>query len=718
MRVVAAVSTVCRPASLSVLFDAASVAVVGASNDPSKVGGSVLANLRAGGFAGRIVAVNRARDRVQGMPAVAAITTAGPVDVAVIAVPADAVLPSLRECAATGVRAAVVLSAGFRESGEAGVARETALRSWLAAAPLRLIGPNCLGWIRPSRRLNLTFAQGMPQPGAVGFVSQSGALCTAVLDWSRDHALGFSLFASLGNEADVNEAEVIEALARDEETRVIIAYVEGVADGGAFRTALAAAAAAKPTAVLKAGRSVAGARAVSSHTGALAGSDRAFDAAVRQAGAVRAETVEELFDIARLAVAGRLPRSRRVVFVTNGGGLGILAADAAAVAALEVASLDRDATARLRAVTPPQAAVGNPVDLLGDAPPSRYSAALEALGADAASTVVMLAPQAITDAAGVARAVISATRGWSAPVVGVFAGGPRVRPGVHALEDAGIPCFDFPDRAMRAVAALATLQERRATSARASAPPIDVDAARAAIAALPIDRALGLVDLAPVLGVIGIATVPALRVPDAEAATAAARTLGFPVALKIDSPDLSHKSDVGGVVLGLRHEAAIRAAAAAMLARIAEERPEARVEGFVVQAMADPAARELLLGAVRDPQFGPLVVVGLGGIYVEVLRDTATCVAPIGAREAHAMLSQLRAAPILAGGRGRPAVDDRALAEAIARFSRLLSVDTTLAELEINPLLASPRGVCALDARARRTATPAGAGDAGRSSRC
>src|SRR5690242_8102213 len=302
-------------AGLAALFNARSVAVIGASTDPSKVGGSVVANLRAAGFTGRLVPVNAARATVQGMPAVPSVLDAGAVDIAVLAVPARCVLPALQECAAVGVRAAVVLSAGFREAGDAGRQREAELRTWLATAPLRVIGPNCLGWIRPSARLNLTFAPGMPH---------SGALCTAILDWSREHALGFSLFASLGNQADVTETDVLHALAEDSQTRVILGYLEGVADGAAFFHALRDAAGRKPCVLLKAGRTSEGARAVGSHTGALAGSDRAFDAAVRQAGAVRVDSLEELFDVGRALVSGRQPTSRRVILVTNGGGLGIL----------------------------------------------------------------------------------------------------------------------------------------------------------------------------------------------------------------------------------------------------------------------------------------------------------------------------------------------------------------------------------------------------------
>jgi acetyltransferase len=690
-----------RPETLQPFFDARGVAVIGASADPSKVGGSVLANLVAGGFAGRLVPVNRTRATVQGLKAVGSILDADPVDLAVIAVRAPAVLPALRECAERGVQGVVILSGGFREAGPAGVARETELREWLRTAPLRVIGPNCLGWIRPSARLNLSFAPGMPRAGGIGFFSHSGALCTAILDWSRDHAIGFSLFASLGNQADVAESTLLGALAEDPETRVILGYLEGVADGAAFFRALSTAARRKPCIVLKTGRSAEGARAVGSHTGALAGSDRAFDAAVRQAGALRVDTLEELFDVGRAVVAGRLPSNRRVVLVTNGGGLGVLAADAARAAGLELAPIEGAAHERLTAALPSQATAGNPVDLIGDATPQRYAEALQALRDVDGSLVVMLAPQAATDAAGVARSVLAATREWPAPVVGVLAGGPRVRPGAVALEDAGVPCYTFPERAVGALARMAVLAER---AHRRHLPPVTLDGARfpGTLASADAGGRLSLLEAAPLLEAAGIPMVAARRAVSADEAADIATALGLPVALKILSPDIVHKTDVGGVALSLGSRAEVLDAASAMLGRVGQARPDARIHGFLVQRMAaDADAHELLLGLVRDAQFGPLVMVGFGGIYVEVLNDTALRLAPLDPAEARDMLNELRMAPVLRGARGRPAVDLDRLAEVICRFAAIGLAAPHIVELEINPLLAGPTGVFALDARGR-----------------
>jgi acetyltransferase len=690
--------------SLAPFLDPASVAVVGASRDPFKVGGSVVANLRSAGFPGRIIPVNSRADSVQGLPAVRTLLDVdGPIDLAVIAVPAADVLPALKQCAARKVGGVVVISAGFRETGGEGLRRETELREWLRGQPLRVLGPNCLGWIRPARRLNVTFAPGMPEPGGIAFVTHSGALAVAILDWARERRVGFSLFASLGNQADVNESDLLDAVAADGETRVIACYLEGVADGRRFLDALRGAAAVKPVVLLKAGRSPEGARAVSSHTGALAGSDRAFDAAARQAGALRVDTVEELFDIARGLGSQPLPRGRRLVVVTNGGGLGIVATDAARAAGLTMEPPPEPVRRRLAEGLPASAGLGNPVDLVGDADARRYSHALHSLGADTADAMlVLLTPQAATDAASVARTIAGSTRGWSIPVVAAFVGGARVAPGVRALEEAGIPCYAFPEPAVKTLAGMARLAALRATAAAGAGPTGDPGRARTWRAGLtaPVDRGLGMVELAPLLAAYGIPAVGAEVAGSGDDAGAVAERIGFPVALKIVSPDITHKTEVGGVILGLADACAVREAAAAVLRRVAVERPQAVIQGLLVQAMA-PAGKELLLGGVRDAQFGPLVVVGLGGIYVEVLADTAARLAPVSPGQALGMLDELKVAPLLRGVRGERGVDREALAAIVARFSQLLVDLPEVAEIEINPLTVGPAGAVAVDARAR-----------------
>jgi len=694
---------VTRP-SLAPFFDPRSVAVIGASRDPSKVGGSVLANLRSAGFDGRVLPVNVRAEVVQGLAAFPSLLAVdGPVDLAVITVPAPAVLPALKECVAKGVPAAVVISAGFRENGEEGRKREGELREWLGRQPIRVLGPNCLGWIRPSRRLNVTFAPGMPQAGNIAFVSHSGALAVAILDWAQERRMGFSLFASLGNQADITESDVLGAAARDDETRVIVGYIEGVAEGRRFFETLREAAALKPVVLLKAGRSAEGARAVSSHTGALAGSDRAFDAAVRQAGAVRAGSVEELFDLARGLASQPLPRGRRLLVVTNGGGLGIVSTDAARESGLEVAPLDDPVRRRLDALLPPTASVVNPVDLVGDADAARYSNALHAIGPSAADAVlVVLTAQAATDSIGVARAVIGATRGWPIPLAGAFVGGARVGAGARALEDAGIPCYPFPEPAVKTLAGMALLAERRARppeTPRVTVRPAEASERLARLKAAGRSQ-LGMVDLAPLLDSYRIPCAAPRPAATAAEAAAVAEGMGFPVALKVRSPDITHKTEVGGVRLGLRSADEVATATAEMLARVKAARPAATIEGVLVQPMVE-GGKELLLGMVRDSQFGPTVMVGFGGIYVEVLKDTAMRLCPVQVSEARAMLDELRMAPLLHGVRGEAPVDMRALSEAICRFAQLAVDLPELAEIEVNPLVAGPAGVIAVDARAR-----------------
>lgn len=690
--------------SLAPFLDPASVAVIGASRDPFKVGGSVVANLRSAGFRGRIIPVNARADSVQGLPAVRSLLDVeGAVDLAVIAVPAADVLPALKQCAVKRVGGAVVISAGFRETGGEGVRREAELREWLRDQPMRVLGPNCLGWIRPARRLNVTFAPGMPEPGGIAFVTHSGALAVAILDWARERRVGFSLFASLGNQADVNESDLLDAVAADPETRVIACYLEGVADGPRFLGALRRAAAVKPVVLLKAGRSPEGARAVSSHTGALAGSDRAFDAAARQAGALRVDTVEELFDVARGLASQPLPRGRRLVVVTNGGGLGIVATDAARAAGLTVAPLDEGVRLRLAEGLPATVGLGNPVDLVGDADARRYSHALHTLGSDSADAMlVLLTPQAATDAASIARTIAGATRGWPIPVAAAFVGGTRVAPGVRVLEEAGIPCYAFPESAVRTLAGMARLASLRAGPAVPPARTVDPARSRAWLAGLgpAAERQLGMPELAPLLDAYGIPRLAARVAESAADAAAVAEEIGFPVALKIVSPDITHKTEVGGVVLGLRDAGAVREAALAMLRRLAIERPEAVIRGLLVEAMAS-AGKELLLGGVRDDQFGPLVMVGLGGIYVEVFADTAARLAPVSSGEARVMLDELKMAPLLRGTRGEPPVDREELAAIVGRFSQLMVDLPEIGEIEINPLTVGAHGAVAVDARAR-----------------
>lgn len=689
------------PARLASFYEPRSIAVIGASRDPRSVGGCVLANLVAGGFAGRIIPVNRNADRVQGLPAVASVLDiAEAVDLAVITVPASQVLDVLAACEAKGVGGAVVISAGFREIGEGGTERERTLREWVRGRGVRVIGPNCLGWIRPACRLNATFAPGMPARGNIAFISHSGALAVGILDWSRERSMGFSLFASLGNQCDVSESDVLAATVDDPETRVIAAYLEGVADGRRFAEALGELAGRKPVVILKVGRSPEAARAVVSHTGAMAGSDLAFEAAVRQAGALRVRSIEELFDQARALASQPIPAGRRVMVLTNGGGLGVVATDAARDAGLHVVPTPEAVREPLRAVLPPTASLGNPIDLVGDADAARFAAALGVLARHPAfdALLVLLTAQAATDSAEVARAVLAGTRAWAVPVVAALVGGPRLVAGARLLEAGGVPCYAFPETAVAALAGMARLGEhriRQQAGAQAEAPGAPPWVRLAAGGS----TRLGMAELRGLLKAYEIPAVACEIVTTPQQAAEAAQRLGFPVALKVVSPDIVHKTDVGGVRLGLASAGEVAGAMFSMFTRLHAEHPDAVLSGVLVQKMAERGT-ELILGAVRDPQFGPVVVVGMGGIYTEVFRDIAARLAPVTAEEARAMLEELRVAPLLRGVRGQRPVDLRAVASLVSRFSRLAVDRTDLVEVEINPLVVGPAGGLAVDARA------------------
>ena len=582
--------------------------------------------------------------------------------------------------------------------------REAELREWLRDQPIRVLGPNCLGWIRPARRLNVTFAPGMPEPGGIAFITHSGALAVAILDWARERRVGFSLFASLGNQADLNESDLLDAVAADPETRVIACYLEGVADGLRFLGALRRAAAVKPVVLLKAGRSAEGARAVSSHTGALAGSDRAFDAAVRQAGALRVDTVEGLFDVARGLASQPLPRGRRLVVVTNGGGLGIVATDAARAAGLTVAPLDEAVRrapgrgpARHRRARQPGGPGGGrrraPLQPRAARPRERQrrrdAGAPHAPGRDRRREH---RPHDRGRDAWLAHSGRGRLRGRDAR----GAGGAGARGSRHSRAT--------PSPRRRSRRWPEWRGSRRDGPGWPFRPRARVDPARSRVwlAGLgPVaGRQLGMPELAPLLDAYGIPRLAARVAASAADAAAVAEEIGFPVALKIVSPDITHKTEVGGVALGLRDARAVREAAEAILRRVAIERPEATIRGLLVEAMAS-AGKELLLGGVRDDQFGPLVMVGFGGIYVEVFADTTARLAPVSSAEALVMLDELKMAPLLRGTRGEPPVDRDVLAAIVGRFSQLLVDLPELAEIEINPLTVGPSGAVAVDARAR-----------------
>lgn len=691
---------------LEPFFRPSSVAVIGASRDPEKLGYAVLANLLHGGFSGALYPVNPKADEILGLKAYPTVLDIpGPVDLAVIVIPYSVVPAALEQCGQKGVPAAVIISAGFREAGREGLERELELVQIARRYGIRLIGPNCLGVIDTGTPLNATFAAGMPPAGPIAFMSQSGALGTAVLDMALAGRIGFSRFVSLGNKADVHEVDLLEAWEDDPGSRVILAYIEGLPDGQKFMEVARRVTRKKPVVAVKSGVTRSGARAVSSHTGSLAGSEAAYHAAFRQAGVIRAESMEHLFDLALAFAYQPLPQGDRIAIVTNAGGPGILATDALEHAGLQLARLRPETVQALMADLPSAASAANPVDVLGDALADRYEHALRLVLADPGvdGVIVIVTPQAMTQIEETAHRVGRVARETDKPVLGCFMGESRIAAGIAVLQQYGIPNYPFPERAAAALAAMVRYRQERE---RPSYPPTPFDADTAAVRkVLDEARAQGRVSIGDaearaILEAYGFPLPPSHLAATPEEAIAAAEEMGYPVVLKVASPDILHKTDVGGVRLNLRSPADVRDAFDLIVYRASRYVPGARIWGCLVQKMVPPG-REVLIGMSRDPQFGPLVAFGLGGIYVEALKDVVFRVAPFGPGEAAEMIREIRSYPLLEGVRGEPPADHAALVDALCRVSQLVTDFPEIAELDINPLVVyeEGRGAVALDMR-------------------
>ncbi|MEK8049085.1 bifunctional acetate--CoA ligase family protein/GNAT family N-acetyltransferase [Ideonella sp. DXS22W] len=719
--------------NLDSLFDPASVAVIGASDRPGSVGSLVWRNLRAAGYAGELVAVNRraqtlhASRGASGLPVVARVADLPTApELAVVCTPPATVPGLIAELAERGTRAAVVLSAGLD------AAQRQAMLDAARPKLLRILGPNCLGLQVPRLGLDASFAHTCALPGGLAFVSQSGALVTAMLDWARGRGIGFSQVVSLGEHADVDFGDMLDWLASDPHTRAILLYIESVSSARKFMSAARAAARNKPVIVVKAGRSAQGQKAAASHTGALAGADQVVDAAIRRAGMLRVDTLDELFLAAETLARWRGNTADELLVFTNGGGAGVMAADAAEHEGIALAELSAPARARLDAVLPANWSHGNPLDIIGDAPVQRYLDTLDALDGDAAARALLFvhAPTAIVPSAEIARALaprMASAPGQPARVLACWLGGPAVAEAQQVFAEAGIACYATPEEAVRAFAMGVAYRRNQAQLIETppAAPPgtgpgegADLAAARAIVrAALAAGRTR--LDEPEAKALLAAYRIPVVLTrtcaPTPEAAVAAADPAqggpGYPVALKILSPQISHKSDVGGVVLDIGDADALRAAAEAMLRRVAERRPEAQINGFTVQQLVRwPQARELIVGASIDPVFGPVILFGQGGTAVELVADRAIGLPPLNVPLARALVARTRVARLLGAWRDTPAVDEAALNGALIAVSQLLADIPELAELDINPLLADARGVVALDARVRLDAAgPAGA---------
>jgi acetyl coenzyme A synthetase (ADP forming)-like protein len=691
---------------LEAFFHPSSIAVIGASRDPEKLGYAVLSNLVEGGFKGALYPVNPKAGEILGLEAYSSVlSVSGPIDLAVIVIPYKFVPAVLDECGQKGVPAAVVISAGFREAGREGLERERELIEIARRHSIRLIGPNCLGVIDTHTPLNATFAAGMPPGGPIAFMSQSGALGTAVLDLAMAGRIGFSRFVSLGNKADVNEVDLLQAWVDDPESRVILIYVEGLPDGQKFLEVARQVTQKKPVVAIKSGITSAGSRAVSSHTGSLAGSEAAYRAAFRQAGVIRADSMSLLFDYSRAFAYQSLPAGDRIAIVTNAGGPGILATDALERSGLQLARFKPETIEELMAGLPGAASAANPVDVLGDALADRYEHGIELVLGDPAvdGLIVIVTPQAMTQIEDTAHAVGRMAAGSEKPVLGCFMGEARIDAGVQVLRQYGVPNYAFPEQAAAALAAMVAYREARARPIYAPAHfDVDAEAARSVF-----DRAraegrvsIGESEARAILEAYGFPVPPSRLVKTAEEAVEAAEEMGYPIVLKIASPDILHKTDVGGVRLNLNSPTDVRDAFDLIVYRATRYVPGARVWGCLAQKMMPPG-REVLIGMSRDPQFGPLVAFGLGGVYVEALKDVVFRIAPFSREEAAQMIREIRSYPLLEGVRGEPPADHEAMVDALCRVGQLVTDFPEIVELDVNPLMVfeEGRGAVALDMR-------------------
>ena len=699
-----------RRRTLEVFFNPKNVAVIGATEAAHSVGQSILVNLKDAPFPGAIYPVNPRHDTLLGLRCYRSIESVPEaVDLAVIATPANTVPGVIRECAEAGVPAAIIISAGFREIGEHGAALELEILQEARRGGMRIVGPNCLGLMSPHHMLNATFASAMARPGHLGFISQSGALCTAILDWSRREMVGFSAFISVGSMLDVGWSDLIQYLGDDPKTRSIVLYMESVGEARSFLSAAREVALSKPIIVIKPGRTQAGAKAARSHTGALTGQDDVLDAAFRRCGVLRVNTIAELFYLAEALDKQPRPKGPRLAIVTNAGGPAVLAADALLTEGGELAELSAATIGQLNAFLPPHWSHQNPIDILGDASAERYAKAVDLAIKDPATdgTLVILAPQAMTDPAAVARQLAGLSTHNAKPLIASWMGGLDVAPGAAILKEAGIPAFPYPDSAARIFQLMwlysANLQALYETPAEFTMEGSG-DGRGQAATLIAKARAKGRTLLTEaesknLLAAYGIPTVPTEIANSIDEAVVAAGRLGYPVVLKLHSETITHKTDVGGVRLNLADEAAVRSAYQAIADSVRRMATDSDFLGVTVQPMVSAEGYELILGSSIDSQFGPVILFGGGGQLVEVYKDRAVGLPPLNTTLARRIMERTKILTALKGMRGRKSVDLAALERLIVRFSYLVTEQSWIQEIDINPLLASPDGLLALDAR-------------------
>jgi len=695
--------------SFESFFSPASVAIVGASREKGKVGYEILQNLLRSEFPGKIWPVNPKADSIEGVACYHSLEAIGQTpELVIVVVPAKVVPGVMKQCASIGVKAVVVISAGFKEVGREGAELERELLQIARESGIRVIGPNCLGLIVPATKLNASFGGDLPAVGSIAYLSQSGALLAAILDMANASQIGFSKLISIGNKADMDELDIIRALGDDPDTKVIAGYLENITNGDDFVKEAEQISSLKPILLMKSGGTQAGAQAASSHTGSLAGLETAYECAFERGGIIRCPSIEAQFDYAQAFAYQPLPAGEKVAIITNAGGPGIMATDAIEREGLTFAKLSDDTKARLAANLPAAANVNNPIDVLGDALADRYEFALRTALADrnVDIAIVLLTPQAMTESTATAEAIVKVSREYPAkPVLACFIGASKVEDGVHVLRGGGIPQYESPERAAATVRVMARYVRWRSRPKRV-------------VRLFPVNRRrvemiigrhlrrkvfdIGELESKEILEAYGFSTPRGALATTAEQAANIADQLGYPVVLKIWSPDILHKSDVGGVRLNLNTPQQVMDAFDLMMLRIPKKMPDAEIMGVFVQEMVKKH-QEVILGMKRDPQFGPMMMFGMGGIYVEVLKDVSFYLAPLTAGEARKMLVETKTYGLLKGARGQEGIDIDSVAEGLQRLSQLVTEFPQIQEMDINPFVVGPVGTrpVAVDARIR-----------------
>ena len=694
------------PSSLTPFFDAKGVAILGASTNPKKLSYGILENLVSYGYKGEVYPVNPNATEILGRKAYASIADVpDPVELAVVVLPVTVIMETMREIGERGIKAVVIITGGFRELGEEGAKVELAVKELARSYGMRVVGPNCVGTIDVRTGLDSTFIKGLPQAGPIAFISQSGAICGGVIDLIINSRIGFSHFASLGNEMDVTETDMLEYFAEDENVNVIAMYVEGIQDGPRFMEVARRVSQKKPIVFLKAGKNDAGAKAVSSHTGSLAGSYAAYQAALSQAGVVEVETISQLFNVAWALGTQPLPAGKRVAITTNAGGAAALAADSLAFNGFELAKISPEIQQKLRTKLNPSAQVSNPVDMLGSVSPEDYIWSLGNLDADESVDVLLpiLVPQSLVDTLGVAKAWVEIGKQTNKTLLTCLMGERSTLESEQWLNMAGVPVFAYPDEAGRV---LKGMQQYKQVLSKPPFKPIeakniDHNKMAAALALANGARAVGEYETRIMLEAYGIRNVPGDLAMDVDEALMIADKSGYPVVMKIVSEDILHKSDSGGIALNILNPEQLRVEYDAMLARIAQIEPSARIRGVMVEQMA-PKGLEVIIGMRRDPTFGPLMMFGLGGTMVELLKDISFKVAPLTSEDIDEMIENTLAGKLLKGYRSSAKADIKAVKETIARLSQLSLDNPAISEIEINPLIVYPegQGAISLDSRA------------------